>query len=88
MTDQPTTLDDLATAVAELLATRILCLGCTAEARKAAAAGATDDQLPPINFANVIANGSGQCWQHIQFVDRPLAPGQLPSGLLLPGQVG
>jgi hypothetical protein len=74
--------DRLADRLDQLLATRIGCLGCTAEAHKATASG---QEPPPINFVDVIVNGCGQCWAHVQFVDRPLAPGQLPSGLLLPG---
>jgi hypothetical protein len=94
MTDQPTTtigqppatLDNLRQALDELLATRIACLGCAGDNYRAARAGTPDDQLPPVNLANVIVQGNGQCWKHVQFVDRPLAPGQMPSGLLIPGQ--
>jgi hypothetical protein len=76
----------LETLIAELLDTRIMCVGCAAEAHKATSAGVPDSELPPVRLANVIAGGNGSCWAHIQFVDRALAPGQLPSGLLIPGQ--
>lgn len=77
----PTVLDAIGQALGELLNSRINCLGCSAEAHKAIAAG----QNPgPVNLANVIVQGNGQCYNHVEFVDRPLADGERPSGIIVP----
>lgn len=101
MTEQPTTdtttgpeappppaatVADLWQAVTAMLDSRLMCLGCVADNRRAALAGTRDDQLPPVNIAQVIVKGDGQCLGHVQFVDGPLMPGQTPSGIYLPGQ--
>lgn len=84
MTTEPTTHD----IVTELCNTRLLCLGCVQERYKAEQNRVPEDQLPAVNIAQVIVNGMGQCLGHVQFVDRPLIPGERPSGIFLPGQVG
>jgi hypothetical protein len=75
---------ELAQAV---LTSRIVCVQCAAEQHKAAAAGTPDDQLPQLNTANVIAGGDGRCFAHVEFADRPLAPGQTASGLYVAGRL-
>lgn len=75
-----------ADAVQQLLDSRILCFGCIADAHRAAANGTPEDQIQRPNVANLIVDGRGQCFNHVQFTDRPLLPGQSPSGLFLPGQ--
>jgi hypothetical protein len=71
-----------------LIESRIACLGCTADRFKAEHSGTPEDQLPDVNSANLIINGMGQCYRHVQVADGPVVPGQLPSGLYLPGQGG
>ena len=87
----PTAATDIPTVeemLAMLIECRIACLGCTADRFKAERSGAPEDQLPDVNSANLIINGMGQCYRHVQFADGPVLPGQLPSGLYLPGQGG
>ncbi len=86
------TLDGLTRAAAELLnrtadlqESRIACRGCVAEAHNALKAGTDPATIPPPNAANLIVDGQGQCYGHVQFTDIPLVPGQHPSGLFLPG---
>ncbi len=88
MTD--TTTDSLAVAMqrltdhaANLGAPIILCLGCTGEYVQAATTGARGADLPPVNAAALIVAGNGMCLRHVQFAERPVMPGQTPSGLYL-----
>ena len=71
-----------------LLESRPACLGCTVDRRNAERARIPPEQLPDVNGVNLIINGMGQCYRHVQFTDGPILPGQLPSGLYLPGQGG
>ena len=71
---------------ANLGAPIILCLGCTGEYVQAVAHGTPLPELPPVNAAALVVGGNGQCLRHVQFTDRPVLPGQTPSGLYLAGQ--
>ncbi len=79
---------DAAPGVAEalglLLDSRVVCLGCVVERRNAEAAGASGDELPDVNTANLNVGGESRCFAHVQIVNGPVLPGQTPSGLMLP----
>lgn len=71
----------LAGALEQLLASRIICTACAYAAHKAGTIGAT-----PLNLANVIADGNGLCFAHVQFADKPGVQVQTPGGILIPGR--
>lgn len=82
-------LADIAERIDALLDSRILCTACAIANRQAAAQGATEDQLPPMNPAQLIVpdgtgRPTGSCLGHVQ-IGGPALPGQTPNGLYLPG---
>lgn len=60
----------LADMLAALLESRITCLGCAADRRRAENAGIPAEHLPTMNVAQLIIQGNGQT----------------PTGLYIPGQ--
>ncbi len=91
MTDITTTPTDPATRVLQLLDETlghtpgfvVLCLGCVGDRVQAAQHGAQPEDWPEIRFAALIVAGNGMCLRHVQFAERPVMPGQTPSGLYL-----
>lgn len=76
-----------------ILDSRILCLTCVAERQRAIAAGTPEHEAAPPNAANlVLTSQQGQaqslCLAHVQFTDKPIVPGQTPSGLYVAGKLG
>lgn len=69
--------------LAALMDSRLVCIQCAAEAHKAVAAG--DGANAQVNPADVVAEGRSLCFSHVQFVDRPVMPGQTAGGIFLPG---
>ena len=65
-----------------LLGSRLLCVPCAVTRDHAVASGADPADLPPVNIANVIVEGTSQCLAHARTPVTP--PGQTAAGLILP----
>lgn len=77
--EQPGALGLLRLQVADLQASRLICVGCRAEVHLG--------QRETPNPAAAVVNGTSTCLEHWQIVDGPVLPDRSPGGILLPGQI-
>lgn len=77
--ERPDELGLLRLQVADLQASRLICVGCRIEQHL----GQRDTPNPAV----AVVNGMSSCLEHWQIVDGPVLPDRSPGGILLPGQI-
>jgi hypothetical protein len=70
--------------IAQLSAASVCCLGCFMTRHNAMRAGVPPEELPQLKIMQLIVDGKGMCFDHVNVSDGPLLPDRSAGGIILP----